>query len=591
MEWHESKKPPLPENQGLTLLILTARVAGGHESLAQALKAALEAEGHHVIVDDGLRAASPILALVTQWGYWLQLRLLPWTIHPLFAVKTHPRVAPRLRRWYGVAYSKRLHHAIRQVRPHAVVSTYPVLTAMLDRLRATGDLHIPVITVIADYGVHPLWIGPATDLHIVSNDVSRQLIERDGGRAMIARIPVDARFMQPPPRDEVRKRFGLPTGRKIVLITGGAWGVGELDVPVRWAIEAGAYPVVVTGHNRSLRTRLLQRYPDPATACILGWTPDMPALMRAADCLVQNAGGMTCHEAAAVGLPLYFARPLPGHGRLNAALMEAAGAARCLHSSEDLANALRGEQARRPALQSGKMPPASALIAELAARNGGSPWPSPLYRPYRTAPRRLRLATMAAALLMLVWLSLTPWTNGLAALISPPTVTARQLPPGTVSLVVHVTDPETARVVEDLIEQEHLPIAIFVTDRALPGIHVNENVVLGVAVDDSLTSLAHPWRERHRAQQAARELRQQMGRDAVFVLPPVRGRSLLSTALVPDHGLIVDAHPPRHGRDDPGILVLDLAGQSPGSATALIHDELQHLSEEGWQCVPLPFSQ
>lgn len=36
--------------------------------------------------------------------------------------------------------------------------------------------------------------------------------------------------------------------------------------------------------------------------------------------------------------------------------------------------------------------------------------------------------------------------------------------------------------------------------------------------------------------------------------------------------------------------LFDLAGQSPGRATALIHDELQHLSEEGWQCVPLPFS-
>jgi hypothetical protein len=145
--------------------------------------------------------------------------------------------------------------------------------------------------------------------------------------------------------------------------------------------------------------------------------------------------------------------------------------------------------------------------------------------------------------------------------------------------------------VENLIEQEHLPIAIFVTEHALPGVHPDPNVVLGVAVESNLTSLAHPLRERQRVQRAARMLRQTTGRNIVYVLPPVQGRTLLSTALAPDHGLIVDAHPPHHGHDAPGIVLLDLAGQSPDRATALIHEEMQRFHEEGWPCVPLPFSQ
>jgi processive 1,2-diacylglycerol beta-glucosyltransferase len=58
-----------------------------------------------------------------------------------------------------------------------------------------------------------------------------------------------------------------------------------------------------------------------------GWTDDMPALMAAADVLVENAGGLTCMEAFAAGLPVLTYRPIAGHGRGNAAEMEAAGVA------------------------------------------------------------------------------------------------------------------------------------------------------------------------------------------------------------------------------------------------------------------------
>ena len=44
----------------------------------------------------------------------------------------------------------------------------------------------------------------------------------------------------------------------------------------------------------------------------------MPALMAAADALVENAGGLTCMEAFAVGLPVITFQPIAGHGKDNA---------------------------------------------------------------------------------------------------------------------------------------------------------------------------------------------------------------------------------------------------------------------------------
>jgi hypothetical protein len=62
----------------------------------------------------------------------------------------------------------------------------------------------------------------------------------------------------------------------------------------------------------------------------------MPALLRAADVLVENAGGLTALEAMACGLPVATYRPIPGHGRANAGTMARAGVTTWVRRSADL---------------------------------------------------------------------------------------------------------------------------------------------------------------------------------------------------------------------------------------------------------------
>ena len=67
---------------------------------------------------------------------------------------------------------------------------------------------------------------------------------------------------------------------------------------------------------------------------VIGWTDEMPALMTAADALVENAGGLTCMEAFAVGLPVITFKPIAGHGKDNAEMMARAGV-NCYARDED----------------------------------------------------------------------------------------------------------------------------------------------------------------------------------------------------------------------------------------------------------------
>jgi UDP-N-acetylglucosamine:LPS N-acetylglucosamine transferase len=80
---------------------------------------------------------------------------------------------------------------------------------------------------------------------------------------------------------------------------------------------------VVCGRNAALRRRLAAG----GRVIALGWVDDMPSLLRAADVVVQNAGGLTSLEAMASGIPVVSYRCLPGHGSANAAVLQRLGLA------------------------------------------------------------------------------------------------------------------------------------------------------------------------------------------------------------------------------------------------------------------------
>ena len=73
--------------------------------------------------------------------------------------------------------------------------------------------------------------------------------------------------------------------------------------------------------------------------------------MHVADVLVQNAGGLSLTEALVAGLPAVTYRPIPGHGRANAAVLDASGLAPWARTDDQLVefvHAARDGTERRP---------------------------------------------------------------------------------------------------------------------------------------------------------------------------------------------------------------------------------------------------
>lgn len=318
------------------IVIVSARFGAGHDRAAYGLADRLSS--HDVEVLDFLDLLPPVLGERLCRLYRRQLQSAPrswdWTLRALSGARAA-----------GLA-GRAATLACRGLRPalggrtDLAVSTYPLATHALARLREEGELTAPLAVYLTDPAVHRICVAGAADLHIAPNHLARQqAIALGAGAAEVAAPLVAPAFRPatPPERLQARQAFGLPAEGRLALVTAGSWGVGQVRRTAHDVARSGAAtPVVACGSNTALRDRLRA----DGLAHVFGWVDDMPHLMRAADVVVQNAGGLTSSEALAAGLPVLTYRCLPGHGRANAAVLDRLGLARWVRTPGELADTL-----------------------------------------------------------------------------------------------------------------------------------------------------------------------------------------------------------------------------------------------------------
>lgn len=330
------------------ILIFAAEVGGGHQAAGKALLARLREAGFEGAVADGLHLLSPALDWMMRPGYTAQLVYAPDSLDLVFRSFTNPLIANIVRRTLGGLFGHRLLHKINRYQPDLIVTAFPMVTSALGDLRRDGRLRVPVVAIVSDFGVHRLWTHPAIPLHLLPSRCSAEIARSFGVNAVAVNLPIGPQFRDLPGRQAARRELGIDERSFVVLITGGTWGVGDLANTAGCCLAAAErsetpfQAIVVCGKNALLEDRLNELFTGEPRIKVLGWTSQMPLLMQAADCLIQNAGGMSCLEAIAVGLPIIFHNPIPGHGAWNAEVMVRDGVAYWPGSDENLTRLLAG---------------------------------------------------------------------------------------------------------------------------------------------------------------------------------------------------------------------------------------------------------
>jgi processive 1,2-diacylglycerol beta-glucosyltransferase len=321
-----------------SILIVSASMGAGHDGAAKELRRRLEASGHRVEVIDFLDAVAFHIGPLLRWFYQVQLRMAPWSYELSYKLAPLLRApAVMLDTWLT---RRKLKRAIKDFRPDAVVSVYPLASLVLGRMRRKKQLRVPVVTFLTDFAVHSLWVHRGVDRHLAVSEISAAAAESRGGKDARARGPlVSERFREAEyDRDAVRSNLGLAPDDRAVLVVAGSWGVGDVVATVEAIGGSGEFhPITVCGRDDALRAELENR----GYGTVIGWTDQMPALMSASDALVENAGGLTCMEAFAVGLPVITFKPIAGHGKENAEMMARAGVNSYARNEHELHEILR----------------------------------------------------------------------------------------------------------------------------------------------------------------------------------------------------------------------------------------------------------
>jgi processive 1,2-diacylglycerol beta-glucosyltransferase len=141
-----------------------------------------------------------------------------------------------------------------------------------------------------------------------------------GERVTVTGIPIDPAFGEPVDRAAVLGRYRLDEQVPVLVFSAGAVGGGPVRAIVEqlMLLEHDAQCIVICGRNAEMRREIEALVVSQAEKFrILGFTADIPNLMRIATLFIGKPGGLTASEAMAGGVPMVISSPIPGQEERN----------------------------------------------------------------------------------------------------------------------------------------------------------------------------------------------------------------------------------------------------------------------------------
>lgn len=342
------------------VLVVSADMGGGHEATARALEEEITRRwpGSAICRVDTLDVMASWVGRLFRRIYVSNVETTPWLYEFFYSSLWRRRwFAEASKRFTGTWSGRRLIATLDRFDPDVIVSTYPLGSSGLAWLRRHRGLSVPTAAWVSDFAPHPFWVYRDIDVTVVLHE-SAALTARaaePGARVVVGPPPAVAAF-HPGDRDAARAAAGFAPDRFGVLVSCGSYAFGDTLAVVTQALDAAdqVQVVAVCGRNEAAYAAL-QALDRPASRLtVLGWTDQMPNLIRGADVVLTNAGGATAVEALASATAVLMYDPIAAHGVANADLMVLSGLAGLVADADRLADWLRAAITDR------------GLVAELA---------------------------------------------------------------------------------------------------------------------------------------------------------------------------------------------------------------------------------
>lgn len=345
-------------------LILSCNTGGGHNTAAAAILEELQARGIESEVRDTLVFGSAKVSRVVSGSYVHMTTAIPSLFGCLYkagefvsgktGVNHHSPVY-----FANTRYAARLSAYIDENSIDTVICPHLFPAEALTYLRQKyNDARVHTYGVATDYCLSPFWEETYMDGYFVPHpDILELYVKRGVPRKKLwaTGIPVSRKFREKLPREEARKRLGLPEQGRLYLIMTGSMGYGNTLALCSQLLTAdvSAGVLVLTGNNHRLQEQLSAEFGEDKRVIGVPFTHQVNLYMDACDVLLTKPGGLSSTEAAVKGVPFIHTMPIPGCETLNAAFFSARGlslSAADIEQAVISARALAEDEARRQAM-------------------------------------------------------------------------------------------------------------------------------------------------------------------------------------------------------------------------------------------------
>ncbi|MFQ3683584.1 MGDG synthase family glycosyltransferase [Roseiflexus sp.] len=320
------------------VLILSTSAGSGHKSAAAALEKvfARSPQVDELLNIDALERTNELYRAFYSDLYLHLVQERPYLLGWWYQASDEPWKTDAFRLLLDRINADPLSRLIREFAPTITVCTHFMPAGIVAQLLADGAINTHLAIVTTDYDFHSMWLSPRFNRYFVALEETKVHLMALGlpeERITVSGIPVDPVFEEPIDRDEVLARYHLDPDLPILLLSAGAAGVGPAREAVQQILQmrTPSQVIIVCGRNEELRNELVDLVaPQAKRFRVLGFTSEMPALMKISTILIGKPGGLTSSEAMAAGLPMVIIAPIPGQEERNSDhLLEEGVALRC----------------------------------------------------------------------------------------------------------------------------------------------------------------------------------------------------------------------------------------------------------------------
>jgi UDP-N-acetylglucosamine:LPS N-acetylglucosamine transferase len=320
-----------------TILILTAGYGEGHNTAARNIAAAIEHLGGKAQVVDPFHLTYGRLNEVIRKLYIFSINNTPRLWQMFYSMlDENPGTADQLKKFKRL--NRTLGRLIDEVKPGAVISTYPAYNFVITDLYGKGQAPFHQATMVTDsISVNALWYLGYSDRYYVPNQATADVLCEKGiepERITVSGFPVQLDFALPEKRLEPPDLTQNVPEVLYVVNSGKQRAPGVVSRLMKktdWRLT------VAVGNDESLKEKICEIVePYAGRATVLGWTRELPRLMMSHHLIITKAGGATVQEAIAAGCPLLINQVVPGQEEGNYELIKSNEAGTFASSPEQI---------------------------------------------------------------------------------------------------------------------------------------------------------------------------------------------------------------------------------------------------------------